>query len=307
MSEPVIEIENLTRQFKRNRALDNVSLTIPRGSVFGLIGENGAGKTTLMKHILGMLKAELGSVKVFGIDPVENPAEALGRIGYLSEDRDLPVWMRIDEYLNFRRAFFPKWDDDYARQLVADFNLDCKQKIGSLSRGQLARVGLIAAIAHHPDLLVLDEPSSGLDPAVRNDILSAIIRTVADDGRTVLFSSHLLDEVQQVSDYVALLIDGRLTVSEPIDDYLSRHTRWTLRLQQPLDQMPQIDGVINCSGDGLEWKFLCKGPVGALESWVNSSGAEVIDRATPALDEIFVDFLRPATNGFSAFSASKES
>ena len=108
MSEPVIEIENLTRQFKRNRALDNVSLTIPRGSVFGLIGENGAGKTTLMKHILGMLKAELGSVKVFGIDPVENPAEALGRIGYLSEDRDLPVWMRIDEYLNFRRAFFPQ-------------------------------------------------------------------------------------------------------------------------------------------------------------------------------------------------------
>ena len=171
----------------------------------------------------------------------------------------------------------------------------------------MARVGLIAAIAHHPDLLVLDEPSSGLDPAVRNDILSAIIRTVADDGRTVLFSSHLLDEVQQVSDHVALLIDGRLAVSEPIDDYLSRHTRWTLRLQQPLDQMPQIDGVINCSGDGLEWKFLCKGSVGALESWVNSSGAEVIDRATPALDEIFVDFLRPATNGFSAFSASKES
>lgn len=307
MSEPVIEIQNLTRQFKQNRALDNVSLTIPRGSVFGLIGENGAGKTTLMKHILGLLKAEAGSVKVFGIDPVKNPAEALRHIGYLSEDRDLPVWMRIDEYLNFRRAFFPKWDDDYTNQLTADFNLDRKQKIGSLSRGQLARVGLIAAIAHHPDLLVLDEPSSGLDPAVRNDILSAIIRTVADDGRTVLFSSHLLDEVQQVSDHVALLADGQLIVSEPIDDYLSRHTRWTLRLQQPLDQMPQIDGVINCSGDGLEWKFLCKGPVRALESWVNSCDAEVIDRATPALDEIFVDFLRPTTNGFSAFSASKES
>lgn len=307
MSEPVIEIQNLTRQFKRRKALDNVSLTIPRGSVFGLIGENGAGKTTLMKHVLGLLKAKQGRVRVFGIDPVANPAEVLGRIGYLSEDRDLPVWMRIDEYLNFRRAFFPKWDDDYTDQLITDFDLDKRQKIGSLSRGQLARVGLIAAIAHHPDLLVLDEPSSGLDPAVRNDILSAIIRTVADDGRTVLFSSHLLDEVQRVSDHVALLVDGQLTVSEPIDDYLSRHTCWTLRLQQPLDQMPKIDGVINCSGDGLEWKFLCKGPVGALESWVSSSGAEVIDKATPALDEIFIEFLRPTTNGFSAFCASRES
>lgn len=306
MTDNVIEISNLSRRFKNQLALDNVSFNVPKGSVFGLIGENGAGKTTLMKHILGLLQGPPDTVKVFGLDPVKEPAEVLSRIGYLSEARDMPVWMRVDEYLSFRRAFYPKWDDCYADELLDAFRIDRRQKIGLLSRGQLARVGLVSGIAYHPELLVLDEPSSGLDSAVRNDILSAVIRTVADEGRTVLFSSHLLDEVQQVSDHVALLVDGKLMVSEPIDDYLRRHSCWTLRLQQPLQQMPNINGVVNCSGEGLEWKFLCVGDVGDLQAWVNSSGAEVVAKATPALDEIFVDFLRPTNSGFSAISSSQE-
>lgn len=306
MSDNVIEIRNLSRRFKNHLALDDVSLSVPKGSVFGLIGENGAGKTTLMKHILGLLQGPPGSVKVFGLDPVEEPAAVLSRIGYLSEARDMPNWMRVDEFLNFRRAFYPKWDDNYANELLDAFRIDGRQKIGSLSRGQLARVGLVSGIAYHPELLVLDEPSSGLDSAVRNDILAAVIRTVADEGRTVLFSSHLLDEVQQVSDHVALIVDGKLVVSEPIDDYLRRHSCWTLRLQQPLAEMPQIQGVVNCSGEGLEWKFLCVGDISELEAWVNSSGAEVVTKSTPALDEIFVEFLRPTNSGFSAIAASQE-
>ena len=181
---PIVEIHRVTRQFGNKTALDDVSLTVPRGGVFGLIGGNGAGKTTLIKHILGMLKAQSGSVRVFGLDPVENPVGTLGRIGYLSEDRDLPNWMRVGELMRYTQAFFPNWDAAYAEELREAFDLDGNARVKTLSRGQRARAGLLVALAHRPELLVLDEPSSGLDPVVRRDILGAIIRTIADEGRT---------------------------------------------------------------------------------------------------------------------------
>src|SRR5205807_7719748 len=180
-------------------------------------------KTTLIKHILGMLKAQTGTVQVFGLDPVQNPVGTLGRIGYLSEDRDLPNWMRVGELLRYTQAFFPTWDETYAEELRQAFDLDGKAKIKTLSRGQRARAGLLVALAHRPELLVLDEPSSGLDPVVRRDILGAIIRAIADEGRTVLFSSHLLNEVERVSDHVTMIDKGRIVFSAPLDDIKESH------------------------------------------------------------------------------------
>ena len=178
---PVVELRRVTRKFGDKTALDDVSLTVPRGGVFGLIGGNGAGKTTLIKHILGLLKPQSGSVHVFGLDPVVNPVGTLGRIGYLSEHRDLPYWMRVGELMRYSQAFFPNWDETYAEELRDAFDLDRNARIRELSRGQLARAGLLVALAHRPELLLLDEPSSGLDPVVRRDILGAIIRTIADE------------------------------------------------------------------------------------------------------------------------------
>src|SRR5438132_1411410 len=188
--ESVISVSELTRRFGATTALDSVSLSLPRGAVYGLVGANGAGKTTLIRHILGLLRAESGSVRVFGVDPVADPVAVLSRIGYLSEENDLPGWMRVDELIRYTSAFYPKWDDAYAEELRRAFALDYAAKIKDLSRGQRARAGLLIALAHRPELLVLDEPSSGLDPIVRRDILGAVIRTIADEGRTVLFSSH---------------------------------------------------------------------------------------------------------------------
>ena len=223
MREPVIEISELTRRFGANTALDSVSLSMPRGAVYGLVGANGAGKTTLIKHVLGLLRAERGSVRVFGLDPVADPVGVLSRIGYLSEENDLPGWMRVDELLRYSRAFYPAWDDAYAEELRQAFALDLAAKIKTLSKGQRARAGLLIALAYRPELLVLDEPSSGLDPIVRRDILGAVMRTIAEEGRTVLFSSHLLEEVEEVADHVMMISHGRIVLSAPLGAIKDAH------------------------------------------------------------------------------------
>jgi len=297
MADSVIDIQSLSRCFGKKQALDNVSLQVPRGAVFGLVGENGAGKTTLLKHVLGLLKGPSDSVRVLGMNPVAEPAAVLSRIGYLSESREMPDWMRIQEYMHFQSSFYPDWDHSYANELVQMFELKTDQKIRTLSRGQLARVGLLVAIAHRPELLILDEPSSGLDPVVRRDILAAIIRTVADDGRTVLFSSHLLDEVQRVSDHVAMLHQGRLLLSAPLEQVLEQHSRWTIRLAQPVSEVPVIPGTISCHGSKQEFSVICNGQHADMQAWVSECGAEILDQATPTLEEIFVARVTPALRG----------
>jgi len=219
----VVDVSELTRRFGARTALASVSLSMSRGAVYGLVGANGAGKTTLIKHLLGLLRAESGSVRVFGRDPVADPVAVLSRIGYLSEENDLPGWMRVDELIRYSRAFYPAWDDAYAKDLLQEFALDPTARIKNLSKGQKARAGLLIALAYRPELLVLDEPSSGLDPIVRRDILGAVIRTIADEGRTVLFSSHLLDEVEQVADHVTMISQGRIALSAPLSAIRETH------------------------------------------------------------------------------------
>jgi len=285
---PIVEVQRLTRQFDNKIALNDLSLIVPRGSVFGLIGGNGAGKTTLIRHILGMLKAQSGSVRVFGLDPVENPVGVLGRIGYLSEDRDLPNWMRVHELIRYTQAFYPHWDPKYAEELREAFDLDPKAKVKTLSRGQRARAGLLVALAHRPELLVLDEPSSGLDPVVRRDILGAIIRTIADEGRTVFFSSHLLDEVERVADRVAIIHQGRIMLTDTMDEIKESHRRMTLRFGQAMSQPPSLAGTLACEGGGAEWTYVCNGESEQLRRAAEAIGATVMDDSALSLDEIFV-------------------
>jgi ABC-2 type transport system ATP-binding protein len=287
-SSAVISIAGLSRRFGATLALDDVSLSVPSGVVFGLVGENGAGKTTLLKHALGLLRAEAGSVRVFGSDPVADPPGVLGRIGYLSEQRDLPAWMRVDELLRYTSAFYPKWDAQFADTLRRQFGLPLDAKIKHLSRGQAARAGLLAALGHRPDLLMLDEPSSGLDPVARRDILEAIIRIVADEGRTVLFSSHLLDEIERVCDYVAMMARGRVVFCGSLDEIKGTHHQLVLRFAVPQSTAPRLPGALHVTGSGVEWLALCNGARAELTAAAERLGARIVDERSPSLDEIFV-------------------
>lgn len=287
-SDYAVEVAGLSRKFGSKFALNNVSLRARRGRVFGLVGANGAGKTTLIKHLLGRLKAESGLVRVLGFDPVEDPVAVLGRTGYVSENRDLPGWMRMDELLRYTRAFYPKWDAAYAEELRRQFNLVNHAKIKHLSRGESAKAGLLVALAHRPELLLLDEPSSGLDPVVRRDILEAIIRTVADEGRTVFFSSHLLEEVERVADDLAMVFNGRVVLAGPLDEVKERHRRLVLRFDTPQASTPNVTGVLNLTGSGKEWTAICNGKREEAVAAAAYLGGRVVAEEAPSLDEIFV-------------------
>ncbi|MBX7246006.1 MAG: ABC transporter ATP-binding protein [Candidatus Sumerlaeaceae bacterium] len=287
-SNPVVEVTGLTRRFGGRQALSDVTLSVPPGCVYGLVGENGAGKTTLIRHLLGLLKAQQGSVRVFGMDPVQAPEKVLAEIGYLSEDRDLPDWMRVSELIRYTRAFYPGWDPVYAEELRERFGLDPLTRYRDLSRGQKAMAGLLCALAYRPRLLLLDEPSSGLDAIVRREILGAIIRTVADEGRTVIFSSHFLDEVERVGDRVAMIHNGKLVLEGTLDDVRQGHSVVIVAFDRRPERSPRIPGALVMDSDGNEWTFLCNGRRSETDAAVAQFGARVVGERTASLEDIFV-------------------
>jgi ABC-2 type transport system ATP-binding protein len=284
----VVRLQSVSRRFGRMQALSDVSLEVPEGVVFGLVGRNGAGKTTLIRHVMGLLRTAEGSVSVFGLDPVSYPTQVLAQVGYLSEGNELPDWMSVRELMHFTRAYYPTWDDRYAESLRQTFEIDPDQTIQKLSKGQRARVGLTLAIAHRPKLLVLDEPSSGLDPLVRRDILRAIIKTIADEGRTVIFSSHLLDEVERVADHVAIIEGGRLIRNGELESLKSNFHRVVLRFADPPAAPPRIDGFFNWQGRDRNWSAYFSGERDAAAAASRRVDAELVERASPSLNEIFL-------------------
>jgi ABC-2 type transport system ATP-binding protein len=288
MENTVVDVTDLSRSFTQKKALDGVNFRATPGRVYGLVGSNGAGKTTLIKHMLGLLRATQGTVRVFGLDPVRDPVGVLGRIGYLSEERELPEWMSIEELMRYTQAYHPTWDAAYARELLGTFALDPRKKIKELSKGMRAQAGLIAAVAHRPALLILDEPSSGLDVVVRRDILDAVVRAVADDGRTVIFSSHLLDEVERMSDHVTLMHQGRVALSGVLDDVRREYQRSRVRFAEHFDRAPVIETALIIEGGGRTWNVVHSGSLEQFRRAVAASGGEIVESRDATLEEIFL-------------------
>jgi ABC-type multidrug transport system ATPase subunit len=288
MAKTVIDVDEISRTFGTKRALDRVTFRATEGKVYGLVGANGAGKTTLLKHLLGLLRAQSGSVRVFDRDPVRDPVVVLSRVGYLSEERELPEWMRVVELMQYTQAYHPTWDAAYARELLDTFALDPSKKIKELSKGMRAQAGLVAAVAHRPELLILDEPSSGLDAVVRRDILDAIVRTVADDGRTVIFSSHLLDEVERMSDHVTMMHEGRVTLNGELDDVRRRYRRSRVRFIEAFAHPPALESALAMEGGGRSWSVVHSGPSEDFRLSVLTHGGEIVESRDATLEEIFL-------------------
>ena len=284
----VVTFESVSRRFDDQLALDDVSFEVRQGVVYGLVGSNGAGKTTIMKHILGLLRAKQGRVRVFGMDPVRDCVQVLQRIGHLSENRELPEWMRIDELMWYTQAHYENWRPEYCKELLDTFGLDSSKKIRHLSKGMRAQTALIAAVSHRPQLLLLDEPSTGLDAVVRRDILNAVIRAVADDGRTAIFSSHLLDEVERMSDYVLMVDAGKIVLHGTLDSIRETHHLLNVRCESERTPVPNIAGLLSSSRQGQNLSLVVNGDEDEIQSQCGTIGVEITQQRTASLEEVFV-------------------
>src|SRR5947209_1834674 len=213
-----VETRNLGRTFGKFEAVKGVDLTVLKGTVFGLLGVNGAGKSTIIKMIVGHLRPTSGQIRVLGRALEEDLIEIRRRVAYVSENRYLYEWMTVAESIKFTRAFHDTWDDRKAADLLKRFSLPPEKKIKQLSRGNRARLCLLLALAYNPELIILDEPTSGLDPIVRRDFIENIVSEISEAGKTVLFSSHIVEEVERVADYVGIINDGEMLLVNSIDE-----------------------------------------------------------------------------------------
>jgi ABC-2 type transport system ATP-binding protein len=210
MTDPVIDVQAVYKSFRSTHVLQGVTLQVSRGKTFAFLGRNAAGKTTLIRMMLGLLRRDDGSMRVLGLDPQRDALELRQRIGYLAEDQTMYGWMRVDEIVRFVAPFYPTWDHQLAWKYLQDFELPLKTRIKHLSKGQNVRLGLVLALAHRPELVILDDPALGLDPIMRKQFNRDLITHLQGEGRTVFYSSHLLYEVEPVADEVAILDRGRI-------------------------------------------------------------------------------------------------
>jgi ABC-2 type transport system ATP-binding protein len=220
-----IETTDLSCRYGRHEAVRGITFAVQPGTIFALLGPNGAGKTTTIRVLMNILRPASGHAHVLGVDSRRLGPTELESIGYVSENQELPGWMTVTELLSFCRPFYRTWDDGLCSKLIADFDLPRDVKIGRLSRGMRVKAALVSALAYRPALLVLDEPFSGLDPVVRDDLVAGVLERAGEERWTVLISSHDLDEVERLVDSVAFMDAGRLVLSEPLTGLLGRFRR----------------------------------------------------------------------------------
>lgn len=235
-----IAIEDLTKRFRDVLALSGLNMTVPEGSIFSLVGPNGAGKTTAIKIIMNILHATSGRAQVLGWDSRDLAGSAFCSIGYVSENQKLPEWMRVTDFLGYVRNFYPTWDRELENDLIKRFDLPAKRKLKMLSRGMRMKVALASSLAYHPRLIVMDEPFSGLDPLVRDELIECIVHRA--EASTVLISSHDLAEIETFATHIGYLEAGQLRFSEELMSLASRfrHIELTLNASPLLpDALPE--------------------------------------------------------------------
>ena len=240
----VIVSHRLTKYYGPQCVVDSLDLRVPQGCVYGFLGRNGAGKSTMIKMLLGLVQPSYGRAELFGEDSGRLRPEMRARIAYLAEGHPLYRWMTIAEAVHFTRPFHPTWNDALLEQILDHFELPRRKKIRRLSRGQRAQVALALAVAPDPELLILDDPTTGLDTVVRRDFLESLIQIIQRRGRTIFFSSHILGDVERVADRIGILVDGVLRVDCPTERFKESIRKVVLQFDGPPPEFPGCRGLV---------------------------------------------------------------
>jgi ABC-2 type transport system ATP-binding protein len=292
----VIETKNLGKSFRKKVAVNGLNLTVPDGAVYAFLGPNGAGKTTTIKMLMNILRPSSGEASILGTRSTRLGAKDFAQIGYVSENQEIPEWMTVGRLLGYCKPFYPTWDDAFCDRLVKNFQLPLDQPLKSLSRGMKMKATLVSSLAYRPRLLILDEPFSGLDVLVRDEFIRGVLELSEQEHWTVLVSSHDIDEVERLADWVGIMKDGELQLSEPVASLQARFRRIEAVILpgiQALDKFPPSWLLAEQAGPRLSFvdssyqDGVTENQLGAL-----LPGVEQIESTPMSLRDIFLALAR---------------
>ncbi|MEP6990173.1 MAG: ABC transporter ATP-binding protein [bacterium] len=296
MSEtPVLEFQDVTRAFVRGTpVLAGVTFAVRAGEVVALLGRNGSGKTTLVQIAMGMLFPHGGTVRAFGLVPTEHPVAVKRRIGYVAEDQVLPPGWSVPDLLAFHRRVFPSWDSALETELLERFGLaGVGTKIGQLSKGRARQVALVAAVCHRPELLILDEPAGGLDPAARREFLETSIQLLNREGTAILFSSHHMPDVERLGGRVVLLDDGKVRIDSDMDSLREAHCVAIIPTSAERDarRLEAIPGCLHVRRVRGEWRAVFQGDAASVRAQLGDAGVANAQCVSVPLEELFIELV----------------
>ncbi len=297
MSASAISIRHFTKRYRKVTAVDDLTIDVPEGSIFGLLGQNGAGKTTTIRTMLNLLQPTSGTIEVLGLDSVRDSLEIRKRIGYLPEEPTYYQWMTVDEIIGFNAAFYPTWDQDLSNRLLDDLGLPRDRKLGSLSRGMQAKVGLVMALGQRPELLILDDPTAGLDPVVRQEFLEAMIANVQAEGGTVFFSTHLLHEMERVADELAMVHEGKLRLRGSLEEVKRDFKKLRVVYPSVVPEAFPFNGIIRVEANHHQALLTVAKYDPSMDDALMGNGAESVEPLDLSLEEIFVETVKGERRG----------
>ncbi len=288
-----IELNGLTKSFEDKKVVDDLSLNVPVGSIFGFLGPNGAGKTTTIKIMLGLLRPDSGSASILGFDAVRDSVNIRQRIGYVAEIQQMYGYMTVDEILSFCSPFYKKWDEKIVRKYLDFFALPRKEKIKNLSKGMKTQLALVLAMAPSPELLILDEPTAGLDTINRQEFLRIILEEISIPGRTVFFSSHQLHDVERVADQVGIINHGRLIEIRAMDELKTTVKKIRVVFQREPDaSLFSLPGIADVAREGSAYLISVEDNLQQILDHVKQYPYFVLDIVDQNLEEIFIEKVR---------------
>ena len=281
-----IETRGLVKRYRSIDVVNGLNLSVPKGAIYTLVGRNGSGKTTTIRMLLDLARPDSGTVHVLGMDSHADRTKALERVGYVSDRPLLGGWTG-EQLVRFNRGFYPRWSDELAARYVRVFDIPMKQKFRNLSRGNQTKMWLLLALAQQPDVLILDEPTAGLDPVVTDQLLRVLVEDVAAEGRTVFMSSHHLSEVERIADWVGMIDKGKLLLEAPMEELRAKFRR--IQVAGVAETAPTAAMRVRRSGGSTEYVVR-----DGAEEFVDSlerEGATVLQSSPMNLSEIFLECL----------------
>lgn len=286
---PPCVLRGLVKRFKQQEVLKGVDLELPTGSVVGLLGKNGAGKTTLIKCMLGLLKLDGGSARVFGEDAWDLSAIAKAKLGYVSQEPAIYPWMKVRQAIAYHAAFYPHWNGELIERLIDEWELDRNQRIGPLSPGQLQKLAILLALGNEPDLLILDEPAAALDPVARREFIRTVLDVAADGNRTVLLSTHITSDVERVCDRLAVLKGGRLVYDGELGELKDQIKRYRITTDRVVPSTFTLPGVLQIDAEDHTAVLTARGDAGTIERELAERFGGTIVVEDLNLEDIFLE------------------